>query len=436
MAGYIGSKAVSVNTTSATISDDLTVGDDLTVTDDATVGGTLGVTGVLTTTAATVSNGGGQFNGAINVGVDDTGYDVKFFGATASAYMQWDASADDLILGGAAKMGIGTSSPSQKLHVSSSSAIVGLLESTGSSAARLYFDNTGMTTAGDTQIWAQSNDLAFNTSGSEAMRISNGNLLVGTTDTSLHSSSTESGARLYDGGIVTAGAGTVAYFNRNGAGGDGTIIDFRKDGSAVGSIGVNNSDNFTVQGNSAHSGIEFGTNAIYPHKNSANVDNTIDLGEGSLRWKDLYLSGGIQFDARSNKLDDYEEGTWTPVLSDGTNTDATYSFQVGKYTKVGNKVHVQGFVRVTALGALSGALRINGLPFTTETTAANYPSMVAGAGADLAITAGSSMSGWASNGQTHIILQIWDGAAGVSVFTAAMLSADGSFVFSMEYVTA
>lgn len=63
MAGYIGSKAVSVNTTSATISDDLSVGDDLTVTDDATIGGTLGVTGVLTTTAAAVFNGGFTSNG-------------------------------------------------------------------------------------------------------------------------------------------------------------------------------------------------------------------------------------------------------------------------------------------------------------------------------------------------------------------------------------
>jgi hypothetical protein len=63
MAGYIGSKAVSVNTTSATISDDLAVGDDLTVTDDATIGGTLGVTGVLTTTAAAVFNGGFTSNG-------------------------------------------------------------------------------------------------------------------------------------------------------------------------------------------------------------------------------------------------------------------------------------------------------------------------------------------------------------------------------------
>ena len=58
------------------------------------------VTGVLTTTAATVSNGGGQFNGAINVGVDDTGYDVKFFGATSGKSLLWDESADSLIVTG------------------------------------------------------------------------------------------------------------------------------------------------------------------------------------------------------------------------------------------------------------------------------------------------------------------------------------------------
>jgi hypothetical protein len=58
------------------------------------------VTGVLTTTAATVSNGGGQFNGAINVGVDDTGYDVKFFGATTGKSLLWDESADSLIVTG------------------------------------------------------------------------------------------------------------------------------------------------------------------------------------------------------------------------------------------------------------------------------------------------------------------------------------------------
>jgi len=47
-----------------------------------------------------------QLTGAVTVGVDDTGYDVKFFGDTASAFLLWDASADDLILSGAAALSV------------------------------------------------------------------------------------------------------------------------------------------------------------------------------------------------------------------------------------------------------------------------------------------------------------------------------------------
>ena len=38
--------------------------------------------------------------GAVTVGVDDTGHDVKFFGATAGAFMEWDESADELEIRG------------------------------------------------------------------------------------------------------------------------------------------------------------------------------------------------------------------------------------------------------------------------------------------------------------------------------------------------
>ena len=47
-------------------------------------------------------DGAVQVDNTITVGADDQGYDVKFFGDTASAYMLWDTSADDLILGGGA----------------------------------------------------------------------------------------------------------------------------------------------------------------------------------------------------------------------------------------------------------------------------------------------------------------------------------------------
>ena len=47
--------------------------------------------------------GASQFSGAVTVGVDDTGLDVKFFGASAGAYFEWDQSADQLrILGASA----------------------------------------------------------------------------------------------------------------------------------------------------------------------------------------------------------------------------------------------------------------------------------------------------------------------------------------------
>ena len=42
--------------------------------------------------------------GTLTIGVDDTGHDVKFYGATSGAYMLWDESVDDLILAGAARI--------------------------------------------------------------------------------------------------------------------------------------------------------------------------------------------------------------------------------------------------------------------------------------------------------------------------------------------
>jgi len=47
-------------------------------------------------------DGAVQLDSTFTVGADDQGYDIKFFGDTASAYMLWDTSADDLVLAGAA----------------------------------------------------------------------------------------------------------------------------------------------------------------------------------------------------------------------------------------------------------------------------------------------------------------------------------------------
>lgn len=148
---------------------------------------------------------------------------------------------------------------------------------------------------------------------------------------------------------------------------DGTIIDFRKSGTNIGTIGVDNGDNLTISGNS-HAGLNFSDNDINPYKNGNYADGIIDLGYTTSRFKDLHLSGGIYVGGQgsANYLDDYEEGTWTPTLTASTtNPSATYSFQVGRYTKIGNLVQVNCILETSGKSGGSGDLRISGLPFTS-----------------------------------------------------------------------
>jgi len=72
---------------------------------DAYFDGTI-TTDLLTVSGTTNLDGAIQVDNTITVGVDDTGYDVKFFGDTASAYMLWDTSADDLVLAGSAGLDV------------------------------------------------------------------------------------------------------------------------------------------------------------------------------------------------------------------------------------------------------------------------------------------------------------------------------------------
>lgn len=66
-----------------------------------------------------------------------------------------------------------------------------------------------------------------------------------------------------------------------------------------------------------------------------------------------------------NTLDDYEEGSWTPlVLSSGNAHNGTYSIQSGAYIKVGRLVSVRGIVNWTGgTTSLAGILSVGNLPF-------------------------------------------------------------------------
>jgi len=128
----------------------------------------------------------------------------------------------------------------------------------------------------------------------EAMRIdSSGNVLVGTTNANPVTSNT-AGISLGSDKIyrATVVSGPAMALNRSTT--DGSIVELRKDGSTVGSIGSFNGD--TVMGTGL-SAVRFndGGASITPHRMDTNGthDASTDLGQSNYRFKDLYLSGGV-----------------------------------------------------------------------------------------------------------------------------------------------
>ena len=83
----------------------------------------------------------------------------------------------------------------------------------------------------------------------------------------------------------------------------------------------------------------------------------------------LQLKSGITFPAtavaasNANTLDDYEEGTWTPVVSfGGASVGITGTFG-GTYTKVGNVVTITFTLTFTSKGTSTGEMLVSGMPF-------------------------------------------------------------------------
>jgi hypothetical protein len=83
---------------------------------------------------------------------------------------------------------------------------------------------------------------------------------------------------------------------------------------------------------------------------------------------------GIDFTATpgtgtSELLDDYETGTFTPVVNfGGASTGVTYTSRAGRYTKVGNRVSVDIYIVLSSKGSSAGDVTFDTLPFTSAAT--------------------------------------------------------------------
>jgi hypothetical protein len=255
----------------------------------------------------------------INQSTTQTG-DVKSGASRATRFM----------INSSGNVGIGTASPEAEARLS----VAG---------GRAYFDAPNEYTlrvlksgvAGAFIGTSAANTLNFyNGIGTERMRLdSSGNLLVGKTDTT----GNVAGISLRPSGLIvgTVSSGAVGYFNRTTS--DGTIIDLRKDNVQVGSIGCNGGDLTIGTGVTTLKYVD-SLDTIHPNGTGSGSDGNTTLGWSNNRFKDLYLSGGVYLGGTgaANKLDSYEEGTWTPALAGASGQ--VYGSQFGRYVKIGNKV--------------------------------------------------------------------------------------------------
>jgi hypothetical protein len=136
---------------------------------------------------------------------------------------------------------------------------------------------------------------------------------------------------------------------------------------------------------------------------------------------------GIDFSATpgtgtSELLSDYEEGTWTPVLSTSTPPTTPFTMDVtnATYTKVGRMVNVRAVLRTDSVNTAgcAGVLVLQGLPFASASQAPIVVARVESWGVS------APAGGYVEGGATEINLQYRLTANGaMSFMTAADLTA-------------
>jgi len=103
--------------------------------------------------------------------------------------------------------------------------------------------------------------------------------------------------------------------------------------------------------NNYATGITNATMVINPN-GDVTIDGHVTISDG------VYIGGT----ATGNHLDDYEEGTWTPVL----NGSPTHSASNQYYVKIGNLVHVGAYIYSVSDYTSATDFTISGLPYATN----------------------------------------------------------------------
>ena len=358
------------------------------------------------------------------------------------------------ILGSSGNVGIGTTSPGLPLQVVGT---IGTTPASTNSGFLLLSGNSGAAAGCTIESSFTSGGygpLLFKVNNGEAARIdSSGRLLVGTSSGSgirnqQNASFVVTGDMTYGGALFAGYSGTTftdaapnldICRSRGTSAGSFTKVE---NGDRLGGLNFRGADGTGfIDAASIVASVDGGTGANdMPGRLvfSTTADGASSPTERMRITQDGYVrlsasSPGLQFNgdtAAANALDDYEEGTFTPTVT-GSSTAGTGTYntngQVGRYTKIGNRVSFTIYVDWSAHTG-TGNLRVSGLPFTSN-SAANAFNAVALYAGSLTYT-GPMLQAYFGSASTTIIVGQMTAAgvtSGVPMDTAANLTLSGHY---------
>jgi hypothetical protein len=222
---------------------------------------------------------------------------------------------DGIKVDSSGNVGIGTDSPSATLDVASTAPELRLTDLTDDGYSRIRYDGAAMFIEVDDGNTVAGSNFRIQVDGTEAMRITADSvMLVGTTGQlgATETSATGHDKRPDGTGVQVRDGNTLQYFNRLTS--DGDIIDFRKDGVNVGSIGTLGG---VMHLGSGDTFLRFqpSDDSVRPSTASgANRDNAIDLGDTSARFDDVYATNGTIQTSDATEKQDIASLTATEML--------------------------------------------------------------------------------------------------------------------------